>query len=64
MKLLKKTNSLCPECLKVIPADLVEENGQVLIKKTCPDHGYYEDVYWSDYELWEWANSYAAIGEG
>ena len=64
MKFLKKTNSLCPECLKVIPADLVEENGQVLIKKTCPDHGYYEDVYWSDYELWEWANSYAAIGEG
>ena len=64
MKFLKKTKSLCPQCLHVIPADLVEENGQVLIRKECPEHGSFEDVYWSDYKLWEWANSYNAVGGG
>jgi len=26
-KLLKKTKSLCPECMKVIEAEVVEEDG-------------------------------------
>ncbi|MCZ6602638.1 MAG: radical SAM protein [Planctomycetota bacterium] len=27
-----------------IPADIVEENGRILMKKSCPDHGDFEDV--------------------
>jgi hypothetical protein len=50
LKLVRKTHSLCPECLSVIEADLVEDNGQLLIKKTCDKHGDFEDVYWSNYE--------------
>ena len=31
----KKTESLCPECLTVIEATMREENGKVVIEKTC-----------------------------
>lgn len=31
-----------------IKAEIVEENGQVLIKKSCPTHGYFEDVLATD----------------
>ncbi|MHC1564728.1 MAG: tetraether lipid synthase Tes [Candidatus Syntropharchaeales archaeon] len=43
-----KTKSICPVCKMVIEADVLEEGGKILIKKTCPEHGYFEDVYWSD----------------
>lgn len=50
MMLLKKTTSVCPEDLKLLEAELWEIDGQVIMKKTCPEHGSFEDVYWSDYE--------------
>ncbi|MCX6356496.1 MAG: radical SAM protein [Candidatus Aureabacteria bacterium] len=48
----KTIQSLCPECLKVIPADLFEENGKVMIQKTCPEHGECKDIYWGDAEMY------------
>lgn len=33
-----RTRSLCPECLKVLDAEVYEENGKVMIKKICPEH--------------------------
>ena len=48
-----QTKSLCPECKKVIDATVYEENGQVLLKKTCPEHGTFSDVYWSDAALYK-----------
>ena len=62
MKYLKDTQSLCPECLKVIPAQIIEDQGKVLMKKTCPQHGYYEDVYWSSYERYQQAMKYYTEG--
>jgi uncharacterized radical SAM superfamily Fe-S cluster-containing enzyme len=50
MLLLKKTTSVCPEDLKLLEAELWEIDGQVVMKKTCPEHGSFEDVYWSDYQ--------------
>lgn len=44
----KPVESLCPECMKVIEARLFEENGKVMMDKTCPEHGYFKDLYWSD----------------
>lgn len=46
-KMGKKTKSLCPECLAVIDAFIVEESGKMMIEKTCTDHGSFRDVYWS-----------------
>ncbi len=39
MNLLKKTMSLCPECYKMIPAEVSEEKGAVYMFKRCPEHG-------------------------
>jgi len=48
----KSIESICPECNKVIPARIFEDNGKVYMEKTCPDHGYVKDLYWSDVELY------------
>jgi len=40
----KKVESICPECKKLIPADIVEENGQVIMKKKCSEHGEFMDI--------------------
>ena len=48
----KKVDSLCPECTDVISAEIYEENGKVMMKKSCPHHGEFLDLYWSDVELY------------
>jgi uncharacterized radical SAM superfamily Fe-S cluster-containing enzyme len=48
-----KTKSLCPHCHKVIDADVYEEDGKILMKKSCPEHGEFDDVYWSDADLYK-----------
>ena len=48
-----KTKSLCPYCHKVVDADVYEEDGKILMKKSCPEHGEFDDVYWSDADLYE-----------
>ncbi|HIE31408.1 MAG TPA: radical SAM protein, partial [Methanosarcinales archaeon] len=47
-----QTKSLCPECKKVIDTTVYEKNGQVLLDKTCAEHGTFRDVYWSDAALY------------
>jgi uncharacterized radical SAM superfamily Fe-S cluster-containing enzyme len=60
----KTTMSLCPECLKVVPATIFEQDGKVMMKKECPDHGGIVDVYWSDKEMYLRAERFAYDGTG
>jgi len=58
MKVLEKTASICPACfqkgnIKKIDAEIVEENGKVYISKTCKEHGFFKDIYFSDAELYK-----------
>ncbi len=48
----KTIRSLCPECKEVIPAELRDVDGQVRMYKSCPKHGPFEDIYWSDTRLY------------
>jgi uncharacterized radical SAM superfamily Fe-S cluster-containing enzyme len=64
LRTIKQTQSLCPTCLKVVDATLYEEDGQVLIRKQCEQHGFFEDVYWSDYEQYVRAQRYEHVGSG
>ncbi len=64
IKLPYKTRSLCPECLKVLDAEVYEENGKVMIRKTCPEHGEFVDVYWGDVELFKKASRFRHDGLG
>ncbi len=60
----KTTQSLCPECRKVIPATIFEQDGKVMMEKECPDHGKVVDVYWSDKDMYLRAERFAYDGTG
>ena len=51
-KLPKKTSSLCPECIKRIPAKVFAEDGKVWIEKKCPEHGKFKEIYFSDVKMY------------
>lgn len=61
---IKKTKSLCPECLRPVDAEVLEEEGRVLIRKECPEHGDFENVYWSNSKIYRKAEEYDEEGEG
>ena len=48
----KQTQSLCPECGKVIDAKILEENGRVMMEKACAEHGDFKDCVFSDVKLY------------
>jgi len=48
----KTTQSLCPECTSLIEAFIFEDEGRVMMEKTCPEHGYFRDVLYSDARLY------------
>ena len=48
----KMTTSLCPECTAKLEAVLFEEDGKVIMEKTCPQHGEFRDVIYSDVKLY------------
>jgi uncharacterized radical SAM superfamily Fe-S cluster-containing enzyme len=45
---LGTTQSLCPRCLKLVPAKIIARQGRVFFKKTCPEHGIIEDFVCAD----------------
>ena len=58
----RKEDSLCPECLAVISADLTEEGGKVVMRKTCPQHGPFEDIVSSNSAVFLRMERYAVDG--
>jgi hypothetical protein len=61
---IKGTTSVCPECLKIIPAEIYEADGLVWISKTCPKHGETTEKYWEDYKMYQKASRFAREGKG
>ena len=45
---LGMTQSLCPECLALVPAKIIEKGGRVYFRKQCQTHGVREDFICSD----------------
>ncbi len=60
----KKTESLCPECRKIIIATMSEKDGKVVMDKECPEHGHFSDVIWSDVEMYLKSESLSYDGVG
>ena len=52
----RKTYSVCPECLKKLPAVIEEEDGKVYMRKTCEEHGDFEDVLSSSSKYYKWTH--------
>ncbi|MBN1802180.1 MAG: radical SAM protein [Candidatus Lokiarchaeota archaeon] len=51
-----KTRSVCPECLQPINAEIVEENDEIFMKKTCPEHGAFSDKISSSAKYYKWTH--------
>lgn len=45
-QVLGTTLSLCPDCLSRIRAERVEDQGNVYLEKTCPEHGIFKTLIW------------------
>jgi len=50
---LGTTQSLCPKCLKLVPAKIISKEQRVYFRKTCPDHGVIEDFVCADVHLYD-----------
>lgn len=65
-KLIRKTRSVCPVCLKNLPAELwMDETGEVTLKKICEEHGEFSVPVWRgmlDFE--SWLSFVPPLGEG
>lgn len=48
----KQTTSVCPHCLRKIPAHVFERGGSVFLSKDCPTHGVDEALLASDARLY------------
>jgi uncharacterized radical SAM superfamily Fe-S cluster-containing enzyme len=62
--LIKRTKSLCPTCGVVLDADIVEEGGMIWLIRTCPEHGTYRGLYWSDAEMFKKFEAFEIVGTG
>ncbi|MHA1804545.1 MAG: radical SAM protein [Promethearchaeota archaeon] len=59
-KIIRKTTSLCPECLEPIPAEIYVdgEKNWVMMRKHCDAHGDFKDKISIDPEEYMWAQSF------
>jgi len=64
MQVIKETKTICPECFKVLDATILEKDNKVYIEKECPEHGKFQDLYWSDYEQYQRAERFRCEGDG
>jgi len=54
-----KTESLCPQCLKTIPAEKIAENDNIYLVKTCPEHGTFKVLIWKGVQDYKDLQRYA-----
>ncbi len=50
---LGTTQSLCPECLALVPAKIIVRGARVYFRKRCPTHGVREDFVCSDVQHYD-----------
>ncbi|MDY0094121.1 MAG: radical SAM protein [Candidatus Vecturithrix sp.] len=55
LKVLHQTWSVCPVCLKRLPAERVQIGTNVFLRKTCAEHGTFESIIWRGrFDIHEW----------
>lgn len=59
-EIIRKTTSLCPECLKPIPAEIYvdPDTNWVMMRKNCDDHGDFKDKISIDPEEYKWSQTF------
>ena len=61
---IKTTKTLCPICNAILDGSLTEEDGSIWLERSCPGHGFFRDIYWSDAALWHKFERYDSVGRG
>ncbi|MCD1294559.1 radical SAM protein [Methanocella sp. CWC-04] len=61
---MSDTKSLCPECLAVVDAEILDDGTKVILSKECKAHGVFSDIYYSDSRIYGRFLNYRAIGNG
>ncbi len=60
--LLHETKSVCFECKKTIPAEIIEEDNKIYLLKKCQRHGESKHIYWEDAAMYHKFNKYKQDG--
>jgi uncharacterized radical SAM superfamily Fe-S cluster-containing enzyme len=56
------TRSICPECKRVIDAQILLRDDRVIMRKRCPEHGWFEALVFGDAELYTWIQRFNKPG--
>ncbi len=56
------TRSICPDCKRVIDAQILLRDNKVYIRKRCPDHGQFDALVYGDAEAYVAASKYNKPG--
>lgn len=59
---INATQSLCPECRSLVPADVVEDDGRIVMLTHCPEHGESRALTCSDAEWYQWSRRFLKPG--
>ncbi|MEM4790682.1 MAG: radical SAM protein [Thermofilum sp.] len=63
-ELVTYTQSACPECYSLLTAVIFKRDGKVWIRKVCPEHGEFEELYFGDADMYERYRRYQVEGKG
>ncbi|GAB1475662.1 radical SAM protein [Bacillota bacterium] len=64
-KEIRRTYSVCPVCLKRIPAVQAAYGREVYLEKTCPEHGDFSAILWRGFvDMEAWREGCTPIAEG
>jgi uncharacterized radical SAM superfamily Fe-S cluster-containing enzyme len=66
VKITRETQSLCPVCLRRLPAWHAAEGGDVYMEKECPEHGKFRTIIWrggDDLPIESWRGDIPALSE-
>ena len=61
---IRQTQSICPDCNRILPAIVFERENKVWMTKTCPEHGETEELYFGSYEMYSKFSRYWKDGKG
>jgi tetraether lipid synthase len=61
---IRQTQSICPDCNRILPAIVFERDSKVWMTKTCPEHGETEELYFGSYEMYSKFSRYWKDGKG
>lgn len=63
-EVIRRTQSICPECNRLLDAEVFERESKIYIRKNCPVHGEVEELYYGSATLYKKFSTYWRDGKG